>query len=189
MRHYEIVFLVHPDQGNQVRGMIERYRELVQKNSGIVHRLEDWGRRQLAYPINKAYKAHYVLLNVECESSVIAELENVFRFNDAVIRHLVIRRNKAITEASLLNRNKNKPEASKPASEASTAPVETPAPAESTEAVPEPVTEPAPIEAASAAEASAPAGTEAQPSAEPVSESAASAAPEQPEPAKDKVEN
>ena len=191
MRHYEIVFLVHPDQGNQVRGMIERYRELVQKNSGIVHRLEDWGRRQLAYPINKAYKAHYVLLNVECESSVIAELENVFRFNDAVIRHLVIRRNKAITEASLLNRNKNKPEASKqaPASEASTAPVETPAPAESTEPEPEAVTEPAPIEAASAAEASAPAGTEAQPSTEPVSESAASAAPEQPEPAKDKVEN
>ena len=191
MRHYEIVFLVHPDQGNQVRGMIERYRELVQKNSGIVHRLEDWGRRQLAYPINKAYKAHYVLLNVECDSSVIAELENVFRFNDAVIRHLVIRRNKAITEASLLNRNKNKPETNKPApaSEASTAPVETPAPAESTEPEPEAVTEPAPIEAASAAEASAPAGTEAQPSTEPVSESAASAAPEQPEPAKDKVEN
>ena len=192
MRHYEIVFLVHPDQGNQVRGMIERYRELVQKNSGIVHRLEDWGRRQLAYPINKAYKAHYVLLNVECDSSVIAELENVFRFNDAVIRHLVIRRNKAITEASLLNRNKNKPEASKqaPASEASTAPVETPAPAESTEPEPEAVTEPAPIEAASAAEASAPAGTEAQPSTEPVPESAASAVqPEQPEPAKDKVEN
>ena len=189
MRHYEIVFLVHPDQGNQVRGMIERYRELVQKNSGIVHRLEDWGRRQLAYPINKAYKAHYVLLNVECESSVIAELENVFRFNDAVIRHLVIRRNKAITEASLLNRNKNKPEASKPASEASAAPAETPA-AESTEAVPEPVTEAAPIEAASAAEASAPAGTEAQPGAEPAPESAASAAQaEQPEPAKDKVEN
>ena len=191
MRHYEIVFLVHPDQGNQVRGMIERYRELVQKNSGIVHRLEDWGRRQLAYPINKAYKAHYVLLNVECESSVIAELENVFRFNDAVIRHLVIRRNKAITEASLLNRNKNKPEANKPApaSEASATPAETPAPAaESTEpeTVPEPVTEAAPIEAA---EASAPAGTEAQPSAEPAPESAASAAPEQPEPAKDKVEN
>ena len=192
MRHYEIVFLVHPDQGNQVRGMIERYRELVQKNSGIVHRLEDWGRRQLAYPINKAYKAHYVLLNVECESSVIAELENVFRFNDAVIRHLVIRRNKAITEASLLNRNKNKPETNKPApaSEASAAPAETPVPAaEEPEAVPAPVTEAAPIEAASAAEASAPAGTEAQPSAEPVSESAASAAPEQPEPAKDKVEN
>ena len=185
MRHYEIVFLVHPDQGNQVRGMIERYRDLVQKNSGIVHRLEDWGRRQLAYPINKAYKAHYVLLNVECEISVIAELEKIFRFNDAVIRHLVIRRNKAITEASLLNRNKNKPEASKPASEASA----TPAPAaESTEPEAAPVTEAAPIEAASAAEASTPAETEPQPDAESVPESAASAAQaEQPEPAK--VEN
>ena len=106
MRHYEIIYLVHPDQGNQVRGMMERYRDLIKKNSGKVHRLEDWGRRQLAYPIAKAYKAHYILMNVECESSVIDELENVFRFNDAVIRHLIIRMKAAVTEPSPMYREK-----------------------------------------------------------------------------------
>ena len=107
MRHYEIIYLVHPDQGNQVRGMMERYRDLIKKNSGKVHRLEDWGRRQLAYPIAKAYKAHYILMNVECESSVIDELENVFRFNDAVIRHLIIRMKAAVTEPSPMYREKS----------------------------------------------------------------------------------
>ena len=107
MRHYEIIYLVHPDQGNQVRGMMERYRDLIKKNSGKVHRLEDWGRRQLAYPIAKAYKAHYILMNVECESSVIDELENVFRFNDAVIRHLIIRTKAAVTEPSPMYREKS----------------------------------------------------------------------------------
>ena len=106
MRHYEIIYLVHPDQGNQVRGMMERYRDLIKKNSGKVHRLEDWGRRQLAYPIAKAYKAHYILMNVECESSVIDELENVFRFNDAVIRHLIIRMKAPVTEPSPMYREK-----------------------------------------------------------------------------------
>ena len=107
MRHYEIIYLVHPDQGNQVRGMMERYRDLIKKSSGKVHRLEDWGRRQLAYPIAKAYKAHYILMNVECESSVIDELENVFRFNDAVIRHLIIRMKAAVTEPSPMYREKS----------------------------------------------------------------------------------
>ena len=123
MRHYEIVFLVHPDQGNQVRGMIDRYRDLIKKNSGTVHRLEDWGRRQLAYPIEKAYKAHYILMNVECEASVVAELENIFRFNDAIIRHLIFRTKAAPTEASPMQRSNNRdkaaarPEAAKPAAE------------------------------------------------------------------------
>ena len=114
MRHYEIIYLVHPDQGNQVRGMMERYRDLIKKNSGKVHRLEDWGRRQLAYPIAKAYKAHYILMNVECESSVIDELENAFRFNDAVIRHLIIRMKAAVTEPSPMYREKSEKSKDRP---------------------------------------------------------------------------
>ncbi len=102
MRHYEIVFLAHPDQSDQVPGMIERYSAVVTEAEGTIHRLEDWGRRQLAYPVNNAHKAHYVLMNVECEYSVIEELENLFRFNDAVLRHLVIKMKSAITEASPL---------------------------------------------------------------------------------------
>lgn len=100
MRHYEVMFLVHPDQSEQVPSMIERYSNIVTEASGTVHRLEDWGRRQLAYSINKIHKAHYVLLNVECASEVRDELENAFRFNDAVIRSLIIRRDNAVTEAS-----------------------------------------------------------------------------------------
>ncbi|WP_106477482.1 30S ribosomal protein S6 [Phytohalomonas tamaricis] len=100
MRHYEIVFMVHPDQSEQVPAMIERYTSLVTDNGGIVHRLEDWGRRHLAYPINKIHKAHYVLMNVECAGETVAELENIFRFNDAVIRNLVVRAKEAVTEAS-----------------------------------------------------------------------------------------
>ncbi len=100
MRHYEIVFLVHPDQSEQVPAMVERYQGMVTGSGGTVHRTEDWGRRQLAHPINKVHKAHYVLLNVECGFDVIEEIKGAFRFNDAVLRHLVISREKAVTEAS-----------------------------------------------------------------------------------------
>lgn len=100
MRHYEIVFLVHPDQSEQVGGMVERYTKLIEEDGGKVHRHEDWGRRQLAYSINDIHKAHYVLLNVECSSKVLAELEDSFRYNDAVLRNLIIRRDEAVTEQS-----------------------------------------------------------------------------------------
>ena len=100
MRHYEIVFLVHPDQSDQVPSMIERYTKLITDNGGSVHRLEDWGRRQLAYPINKLHKAHYVLMNVETTGEIIEELEDAFRYNAAVLRNMVMRRKEAITEAS-----------------------------------------------------------------------------------------
>ena len=96
MRHYEIVFLVHPDQSDQVPGMIERYQALITKGSGTVHRLEDWGRRQLAFPIAKIHKAHYVLMNIEVDQAVLEELESAFKFNDAVLRNLVLRRKEAI---------------------------------------------------------------------------------------------
>ena len=102
MRHYEIVFLVHPDQSEQVTGMVERYTGLVTAGGGTVHRLENWGRRQMAYPINKLHKAHYVLMNIECGSEVVDELTTNFRFNDAVIRNLVVRRDEAITVESPL---------------------------------------------------------------------------------------
>lgn len=106
MRHYEVVFLVHPDQSEQVPAMIERYRSMIESNQGSIHRLEDWGRRQLAYPINKVHKAHYVLMNIECEQTTLGQLNNAFRFNDAVIRDLVIRRDTAITEPSTLVKSK-----------------------------------------------------------------------------------
>jgi small subunit ribosomal protein S6 len=102
MRHYEIVFLVHPDQSEQVPAMIERYRATIEGDGGAIHRLEDWGRRQLAYPIQKLHKAHYVLMNIECSTAVLEELNSSFRFNDAVIRNMVISRKEAITEPSLL---------------------------------------------------------------------------------------
>lgn len=100
MRHYEIVFIVHPDQSEQVGAMIERYKAMVTESGGTIHRLEDWGRRQLAYPINKIHKAHYVLMNVECSPAVVDEIETAFRFNDAVLRHLTVKMNEAVTEAS-----------------------------------------------------------------------------------------
>jgi len=100
MRHYEIVFLVHPDQSEQVPAMVERYQGMVTESGGAVHRSEDWGRRQLAHPINKIHKAHYALLNVECDFPVIQEIKSAFKFNDAVLRHLVLSRDEAITEAS-----------------------------------------------------------------------------------------
>jgi len=107
MRHYEIVFLVHPDQSEQVPAMIERYKSLIENGNGKVHRLEDWGRRQLAYPINNLVKAHYVMFNVEADQSVLNELVEGFRFNDAVLRHLVMRRDDAVTEQSLIMKNKD----------------------------------------------------------------------------------
>jgi len=100
MRHYEICFLVHPDQSEQVPAMLERYRSMIEEKGGSIHRLEDWGRRQLAFPIVKLHKAHYVLMNIECDGDTLAELEGVFRFNDAVLRHLTIRRQDALTEQS-----------------------------------------------------------------------------------------
>lgn len=102
MRHYEIVVMVHPDQSDQVPAMTERYKAMVEADGGKVHRLEDWGRRQLAYAIAKLHKAHYVLMNVECTDKALAELENAFRFNDAVIRKLVVRKDRAETEQSPL---------------------------------------------------------------------------------------
>lgn len=100
MRHYEIVFIVHPDQSEQVPAMVERYRSLVSGKGGVIHRLEDWGRRQLAYPIQKMHKAHYVLMNIEVDGATLAELENSFKFNDAVLRHLTIKMTKAVTVPS-----------------------------------------------------------------------------------------
>lgn len=108
MRHYEIVFLVHPDQSEQVPAMIERYRSLVEEDKGTIHRLEDWGRRQLAYPIVKLHKAHYVLMNIECGNEALEKLESLFRFNDAILRNLIIKREKAITDPSLLSKEGNK---------------------------------------------------------------------------------
>jgi small subunit ribosomal protein S6 len=137
MRHYEIVFLVHPDQSEQVPAMIERYRSMIESQNGVIHRLEDWGRRQLAYLINKVHKAHYVLMNVECPLDTLRELESAFKFSDAVLRHLVIRRRSAVTAPSLLAkegqeeskssepaRSRQPAEARSPAAEADTADAE-----------------------------------------------------------------
>lgn len=107
MRHYEIVFMVHPDQSEQVPAMLERYRATIETKNGKIHRLEDWGRRQLAYPINKLHKAHYILLNIECGQESLNELINSFRFNDAVIRHLILSEDEAITEPSALMKEKD----------------------------------------------------------------------------------
>jgi small subunit ribosomal protein S6 len=107
MRHYEIVFLVHPDQSEQVPAMIERYKSLIEAGNGKIHRLEDWGRRQLAYPVDNLVKAHYVLFNIEADQAVLNELVDAFRFNDAILRHLVIRRDEPVTEQSLIMKNKD----------------------------------------------------------------------------------
>jgi small subunit ribosomal protein S6 len=109
MRHYEIVFIVHPDQSEQVPAMIERYRGMVTNGGGKMHRLEDWGRRQLAYPIQKVHKAHYVLMNVECELATLAELEDAFKFSDAVLRHLTIKRDEPVsTPSPMMKEEKSK---------------------------------------------------------------------------------
>ena len=121
MRHYEVVFLVHPDQSELVPAMIDRYRTLLETNGGTIHRLEDWGRRQLAFMIDKVYKAHYVLMNIECDSNTLAELTSMFKFSDAVIRNLIIRKSKAVTEPSMMSlekikedkREEGKPESSR----------------------------------------------------------------------------
>lgn len=125
MRHYEVVFLVHPDQSEQVPAMIERYRAIVEK-TGTIHRLEDWGRRQLAYPINKIHKAHYVLMNIECGKESLAELTQAFRFNDAVLRDMVIQKDAAETEPSLLAKGSEEKEdkQDKPVTESEEAPQE-----------------------------------------------------------------
>ena len=107
MRHYEVVFLVHPDQSEQVPAMIERYKTLVENGNGKIHRLEDWGRRQLAYPIQNLVKAHYVLFNIEVEQAILAELTESFRFNDAVLRHLIMKRDDADTEMSIIMKSKD----------------------------------------------------------------------------------
>ena len=107
MRHYEIVILVHPDQSEQVPAMIERYQGIITSNKGKVHRLEDWGRRLLAYPINKVHKAHYVLMNIECGGESLNQLTDAFRFNDAVLRNLVFKKNKAVTQSSPLFKSDN----------------------------------------------------------------------------------
>ena len=111
MRHYEVVFMVHPDQSEQVPAMIERYRTMIESSGGAIHRLEDWGRRLLAYPINKIHKAHYVLMNIECGDEPLEELGSDFRFNDAVIRNLIIKRDEPVTEASLFAKRKEEEEA------------------------------------------------------------------------------
>ena len=117
MRHYEVVFIVHPDQSEQVPAMIERYQAVVTGEGGKVHRLEDWGRRQLAYPIQKLVKAHYVCMNIECGQSALDELEHSFRYNDAVLRHLVIKTKKADTGASIMMKSVEREEARKATSE------------------------------------------------------------------------
>ena len=156
MRHYEVVFLVHPDQSEQVPGMIERYTQLMADNDGKVHRMEDWGRRQLSYPINKIHKAHYVLMNVECGSETLEELSTLFRFNDAVLRNLVIKCNEAITEESLILKGEREVKERKARAEAKRKLEEAaaPAPVEAAEAAPAPVeaaeAAPAPVEAAPA---------------------------------------
>ena len=110
MRHYEVVFMVHPDQSEQVPAMIERYRGMIAAGSGQVHRLEDWGRRQLAFPIAKVHKAHYVLMNLECDQKTLAELTGAFRFSDAVLRHLVVGMEAAVTEPSPMARSEEENE-------------------------------------------------------------------------------
>ena len=127
MRHYEICFIVHPDQSEQVPAMVERYKGIVGARNGKVHRLEDWGRRQLSYPIAKVHKAHYVLMNIECDGETIAELEHSFRFNDAVLRHLTIKMTKAFVEPSPMmkeEKSRSMMEGAKPAEGAAPAAAE-----------------------------------------------------------------
>ncbi len=125
MRHYEIVFIVHPDQSEQVPGMVERYRAIVTAKSGTIHRLEDWGRRQLAYPIQKIHKAHYVLMNIECDGETLTELEHSFKFNDAVLRHLIVKMKAAVTAPSpMMKEEKSKSMMPADAAPAEAAPAE-----------------------------------------------------------------
>src|SRR5450432_3391945 len=128
MRHYEIVFIVHPDQSEQVPAMVERYRSMVTTPGGRIHRLEDWGRRQMTYPIAKVHKAHYVLMNIECDAAALAELEHAFKFNDAVLRHLIVAmREAALTPSPMMKEEKSR--SMSPAGASSTPPVADAAPA------------------------------------------------------------
>jgi small subunit ribosomal protein S6 len=130
MRHYEIVFIVHPDQSEQVPGMVERYRSTVLAKGGAIHRLEDWGRRQMAYPIQKMHKAHYVLMNIECNNETLEELEHAFKFNDAVLRHLTVRMTEAMTTPSpMMKEEKSRSLTHAPAPAAAAAPAVAPKPA------------------------------------------------------------
>ncbi len=166
MRHYEIVFLVHPDQSEQVPAMIERYRGMIEASGGKMHREEDWGRRQLAHPISKVHKAHYVLFNVECEKPGLDELIGAFRFNDAVLRHLVIHRDEAVTEPSPMakaseqeerprgrDRDRDRPAGRESAGEAEEKPAEKAADKPAEEAAEKPAEKPAEAPADPAAEA------------------------------------
>jgi len=128
MRHYEIVILVHPDQSEQVSAMVERYTSIVKDAGGDVHRFEDWGRRHLAYPINKIHKAHYILMNVECTGEALDELTHNFRFNDAIIRNMIIRRKEAITEVSLIKASEGREDRRYDERKSRPAPAPTPAP-------------------------------------------------------------
>jgi small subunit ribosomal protein S6 len=130
VRHYEVVFLVHPDQSEQVTAMIDRYKSMIEGAGGQIHRLEDWGRRQLSFPINKVHKAHYVLMNIECDGDSLNELTGAFRFNDAVLRNLIVKRNKAITEPSAIllseEESSGRQESPTPVANDSTSPSEEP---------------------------------------------------------------
>src|SRR3712207_7747183 len=130
MRHYEIVFIVHPDQSEQVPGMVDRYRQMVTGRNGRIHRLEDWGRRQLAYPIEKVHKAHYVLMNIECDNETLSELEHAFKFNDAVLRHLTVVMTDAVTTPSpMMKEEKSRSMPTGGEDKAAAAPAAQPAPA------------------------------------------------------------
>jgi small subunit ribosomal protein S6 len=129
MRHYEIVFIVHPDQSEQVPGMVERYRSTVLAKGGAIHRLEDWGRRQMAYPIQKMHKAHYVLMNIECNNETLEELEHAFKFNDAVLRHLIVRMTEAVTKPSPMMKEEKSRSLTPPPAPAAEAAKPAPAPA------------------------------------------------------------
>ena len=128
MRHYEVVFIVHPDQSEQVPGMVERYRQMVTGRSGKIHRLEDWGRRQLAFPLQKVHKAHYVLMNVECDNAALGELDHAFKFNDAVLRHLIMSMSGPMTAPSPMMKEEKSKSLTAPAAE------EAPKPAPAAEA-------------------------------------------------------
>ena len=130
MRHYEVVFIVHPDQSEQVPGMIDRYRQMVTGRSGKVHRLEDWGRRQLTYPIQKVHKAHYVLMNLECDNETRNELEHAFKFNDAVLRHLIVSMSGPVTAPSPMMKEEKSRSLTAPAAEENSRPAVPPAPVE-----------------------------------------------------------
>jgi len=151
VRHYEIVFLVHPDQSDQVPTMIEKYKAMIEGDGGSVHRQEDWGRRHLAYPINKVHKAHYVLMNIECTAKALEEVETAFRFNDAVIRNMVMRCKTAITDPSPLARSKE--EESRDRRPAPAATTETAAPAKEAPAAAEAPAAEVPVKDAPSAEA------------------------------------